>query len=191
MIMGSNRARAANAMAAMSWQVWSAAPGHITVRGLIDAGVERAARDQIARAWDSEAVEVAIQSPGGDVRSAYRICNDLAGIRKPITATVYGLCGSAATSILALAGKRVGRPADELVFHRAVRDIAETRGVCSADLRKMADQLDDLDHRYRAELVGLGLSQPIIKAATSSAGWTIDGRSAFAHRILTDLKAGP
>jgi ATP-dependent protease ClpP protease subunit len=174
----------------MGWATWSALPGRIAVRGGITNAVESEARRQIAWAHREgvEELMVGIQSPGGNVRSAYRICNDLIGVGKPITARVLGWCGSASTSILAAAGKRIGRPSDQLLFHRAVRDLPATRDLSSSDLRAMARDLDDLDQRYRSELVGLGLAPHIIAAATSKTGWSIDGRTGFAHRILTDLE---
>jgi ATP-dependent protease ClpP protease subunit len=182
------RARAADLLAEMSWATWGGAPGHIIIRGLIDQDIERDARRAIAYAQGRvEELSIGIDSPGGCVPATNRILDDIIALGLPVRAQVFGCAGSAAASLLLAGATRVGTPSSELFLHRThTRNVLA--GADAAELRRVAEQLELDDARYRRELSALPLPPHMIRAATSSRGLALDGRSAFAHRILTNLE---
>jgi ATP-dependent Clp endopeptidase proteolytic subunit ClpP len=95
---------------------------------------------QLAAIPSSRALEVHINSPGGDVFDGISIYNSIAQRQGPVTTVVDGLAASAA-SFIAQAGKtRVVSPGSMMMIHDA-------SGICigdAADMREVADLLDQV-----------------------------------------------
>lgn len=95
---------------------------------------------QLAAIPSSRAVEVHINSPGGDVFDGISIYNAIAQRPGPVTTVVDGLAASAA-SFIAQAGKtRTVSPGSMMMIHDA-------SGLCignAADMREVADLLDQV-----------------------------------------------
>jgi ATP-dependent Clp endopeptidase proteolytic subunit ClpP len=87
-----------------------------------------------------ENVIVHINSPGGEVYEGYTIYNILRNSGKKITVVIEGLCASIAT-LIACAGDRIKMsPTAEFMIHNPMVGIEGD----SDDLRKVADQLDNI-----------------------------------------------
>jgi len=84
------------------------------------------------------AIELRINSPGGEVFDGIAIMNAIRSHPATVTAYVDGLAASAASFILQAADTRIMRPQSQLMIHDAM-------GLCvgnGADMRQMADELD-------------------------------------------------
>ncbi|WP_431895850.1 head maturation protease, ClpP-related [Micromonospora haikouensis] len=84
------------------------------------------------------AIELRINSPGGEVFDGIAIMNALRAHPASVTAYVDGLAASAASFIFQAGDVRVMRPQSQLMIHDAM-------GLCvgnGADMRQMADELD-------------------------------------------------
>jgi ATP-dependent Clp endopeptidase proteolytic subunit ClpP len=88
----------------------------------------------------AKALEVHINSPGGDVFDGIAIYNAIAQRPGPVTTVVDGLAASAASFIAQAGKKRVVSPGSMMMIHDA-------SGLCignAADMRELADLLDQV-----------------------------------------------
>lgn len=88
----------------------------------------------------ARALEVHINSPGGDVFDGIAIYNAIAQRPGPVTTVVDGLAASAASFIAQAGKKRVVSPGSMMMIHDA-------SGLCignAADMRELADLLDQV-----------------------------------------------
>jgi ATP-dependent Clp endopeptidase proteolytic subunit ClpP len=95
-------------------------------------------RKKLATASDS--VNVHINSPGGEVYEGYTIYNILRNSGKKINVVIEGLCASIATLIACAGDSIVMNPTAEFMIHNPMVGIEGD----SEDLRKVADQLDNI-----------------------------------------------
>lgn len=168
-------------------EILAAHRGRVEIFGAINAETERLARRAIDRAWNADVIEVLINSHGGDVGAANRIAQDLRQVGLPVVARVQGLCASAATTPFQSAATRVCTPGDTIYFHRTQLGRAMPDAT-APDLRAAAASLELADSRYRMEVARLHLPRHMEEAAVSRRGLRLDGRTARAYGVITDLE---
>lgn len=95
-------------------------------------------RKKLASATDE--VTVHINSPGGEVYEGYTIYNILRNSGKKINVVIEGLCASIATLIACAGDTIIMNPTAEFMIHNPMVGIEGD----SEDLRKVADQLDNI-----------------------------------------------
>jgi ATP-dependent Clp endopeptidase proteolytic subunit ClpP len=113
---------------------------HIYIYSQIGQGgvTAESIRKKLVNAADE--VVVHINSPGGEVYEGYTIYNILRNSGKKITVVIEGLCASIATLIACAGDKIVMNPTAEFMIHNPMVGIEGD----SEDLRKVADQLDNI-----------------------------------------------
>jgi ATP-dependent Clp endopeptidase proteolytic subunit ClpP len=87
-----------------------------------------------------EEITVHINSPGGEVYEGYTIYNILRNSGKKVNVVIEGLCASIATLIACAGDTIVMNPTAEFMIHNPMVGIEGD----SEDLRKVADQLDQI-----------------------------------------------
>lgn len=158
--------------------------GHIENCGewLIRTAIERAARD-------CEEIKLLIDSPGGSVRVANRIEDDLRQTRLPIDCRVGNQCSSAAIGPMLAAHRRSAPATATFHLHPTGLNLEgkPLAHVTADELRFMASDLEASDRQYRTQLAALSLPTQILKRARSSAGVRLGGHEAYVYGLLTHL----
>jgi ATP-dependent Clp endopeptidase proteolytic subunit ClpP len=113
---------------------------HIYIYSQIGQGGVTAESIRKKLANTTNEVVVHINSPGGEVYEGYTIYNILRNSGKKITVVIEGLCASIATLIACAGDKIIMNPTAEFMIHNPMVGIEGD----SEDLRKVADQLDNI-----------------------------------------------
>jgi ATP-dependent protease ClpP protease subunit len=181
-----NRDAALAAIAEMRALTDRTRPGRVVIAGLLDRVNEVQIRRNIARAADAERIDMVIDSPGGLVGVADRIERDLRQVGCPVVATVGSVCGSAAIGVLLAARRRVGQWQSRFHLHPTCFERADIPWptVDAGTLRRLADDLDGDDRRYRTQLATISLPAHLLARANTRDGLDLSAYEAVAYRLL-------
>jgi ATP-dependent protease ClpP protease subunit len=187
----SNRDRAEAAIAAIQRAM---APPEVRIVGEITNQLEREVRraiDHAARQGDT--VHCTISSRGGAVAPAELIARHLRQTGMPIWAHVWRRCDSAALTPLLVASRRTAQPNATFHLHatRYAPEDLTSRSLDVSRMRKLTEQLENDDSRYRLQLAALRLPTWAELRALSPEGLTLAARDACTYGLLDWITARP
>lgn len=131
---------------------------------------------------DAHELHIRINSPGGDVFAATTIFSNLMDTGKRITATVDGLCASAATIPLMAADTRRGRPGTMVMIHKPETGVWGN----ADDMKDTIGILDTVQKGIVEAYARTGLDEKKLNKMMDDVTW-MSGREAFANGFLTEI----
>lgn len=135
-------------------------PVTILIEGHLGDWAEGKARDQIAANWRAPHFRVQFRDcPGGDIRAAFGILNDLREMEVAFDTHAEGLCASAAIPIYCAGRFRTADARTRFMIHQGAASLkgANLGHIRAGGLRRIADDIDRFDSAIMA----------ILKARTS------------------------
>jgi ATP-dependent Clp protease, protease subunit len=161
--------------------------------GLGEDGEEESSKafgKMLAEAGDLDAINLSINSGGGDIFSAIAIRNQLRAKGCKITAYVDGLAASAASFLAVDADETVMRKDSQMMIHNAWSIAVGDKDT----MKTCMEQLENVDETMcKSYASATGQSQKAIKGMMDTETWMTDEEAVemgFADRVEGGVKAG-